>query len=231
MHRIFVPELQHLSEPIALSAEEARHAVQVMRLKEGDDVGLINGNGKAAQGAIQHISKKNVTVLAKEWLEPCLGWSHLVVAAAPPKGNRLEGMVRALTELGVGTYIPLITEFGQRQPRGDRLSKVVIEACKQSGRCDLMRIQQPMKLTDALTSYAKAQWVLLDPYQDSSLSLSEFHQGICLAIGPEGGFSPTESRLLQQAGALSMRLASPVLRIETAAVAAAGVMSRGLLTV
>ena len=72
-------------------------------------------------------------------------------------------MIRGLTELGVGTFIPLITERGQRMPRLDRCERAVIEACKQCGRAERMVIAQPHNLTEALKAVPNQVWVVLDP--------------------------------------------------------------------
>src|SRR5262249_62180235 len=82
---------------------------------------------------------------------------ELVVAVALPKGDRQRWLVEKLTELGVTTMVPLITERSVAQPNGsalERLNRAVIEAAKQCGRNRLMMIAQPQAWGDWISQSA-----------------------------------------------------------------------------
>jgi 16S rRNA (uracil1498-N3)-methyltransferase len=154
----------------------------------------------------------------------------LTVAFAPVKGDRPEWVVQKLTELGIDTIVPLVTDRsvvvweGPRSARAvERLRRIAREAAAQSRRSWLPSIGEPTRLdrwaaegaTDAGLALADADGV------PPSLALP------VLAVGPEGGWSDAERAL----GLPSVRLGDAILRAETAAVAGAALLAalRGAL--
>jgi 16S rRNA (uracil1498-N3)-methyltransferase len=105
----------------------------------------------------------------------------------------------------------------------------VIEACKQSGRNRLMRIEPLTQWREFVSVVIPTAAALIaDP---NGLPLSDVAKSwakngsVLLAVGPEGGFTETELREAIEAGAQTVSLGSRILRIETAAIALAAVFS------
>ena len=206
---------------VVLVDDEARHALTVLRLGVGDEVRLADGAGRAGVGTISAADRRSLTIqLATVEVLPTDPATLITVAVAAPKGDRLGDLVRMLTELGVGTIQPLICARGERIPGNpERLARIAAEALKQCRRGTLPLLAAPRSIADLAASGERL--IVLDP--NGQPAQPGPPAPVTLVIGPEGGLTESESVTLAQAGALSIRLAGPILRIETAAVAAAAV--------
>ncbi|MBA3846466.1 MAG: 16S rRNA (uracil(1498)-N(3))-methyltransferase [Planctomycetes bacterium] len=209
--------------PIDLSEEEAYHGRSVLRLRVGDEVRIADGAGRAGL-AVVRADRRTLTVETIgpiEQLAPDPA-AHLTVACAPPKGDRFADLVRGLTELGVGRILPLACARGERLPNDtqlERLRRIAAEALKQCRRSHLPELGPLAEIATLAQSGSGLTFLDRDapPARPGPLCPT------VLVIGPEGGFSPEERQMLVAAGANAARLAGPVLRIETAALAAAAV--------
>ena len=157
---------------------------------------------------------------------------ELVVGVSLPKGDRQKWLVEKLTELGVTTLVPLVTERGVAQPTAsalDRLRRSVIEAAKQCGRNRLMKIAEPQAWTEYLSQHPSGNQSrrLVAHFGGLPLSSIDFTQAIetHLAIGPEGGFTDDEIAAATAAGWQIVDLGPRILRVETAAIALAAVVA------
>ncbi len=215
---------------VDLEAEEARHAALVLRLRVGAEVELFDGLGLACRGVLVNVDRKRTGVQLTHWRRSPALRPMLHLAVAPPKGGRLDDLVNQLVQLGVARLTPLLTTRSVVHPREtklERLAKVVIEATKQCGRDDLMLLDAPTTLNDWLAQPTATGTVrlLADPAGAAALPHSvQAAQQICVLIGPEGGWDDSELAAAQQAGYTPWRLAPHVLRIETAAAAAAAIL-------
>ncbi|GDY11326.1 ribosomal RNA small subunit methyltransferase E [Planctomycetota bacterium] len=203
---------------IEIRGEEAHHGRTVLRLAQGDQVRLADGAGQAASGVVAQVARDRLMVHCADPQPvadpPAI---HLTIAAAAPKGDRLADLVRMLSELGVGRYIPLLTERGERdQVNAERLDRIAREALKQSRRGRLLAIDPPRQLAEL-----GGALVVCDPAGAPARPgpMSE----ITVVIGPEGGLTAAELAGLSARGAMAVRLGGNILRIETAAAAAAAV--------
>ena len=208
---------------LLITGDEAHHARSVLRLTAGDHVRLADGAGASAEAVVQAVTKQGIMVLIQAPKVQEDGPAGLLtVAVAPPKGDRWGDLVRQLTELGVGAILPLATARGERLPGNpERTARIAAEALKQCRRSHLPRLG-PATDIPTLVHNGSALTVL----DRSGLPAAPgTARPVTLVIGPEGGFTSDELATLQAAGAATVRLASPVLRIETAALAAAAVWS------
>ncbi|TWU02242.1 RsmE family RNA methyltransferase [Stieleria varia] len=221
--RYYVPDLPPIGGPIALPDEEAQHASRVMRAQTGDQVVLFDGIGNESSATIQSIDRRSCICHAspRELVdrEPGL---RLHLGIALPKPDRAKEMVERLTELGVAQVTPLLCSRSQRPPSGgllDKLRRVVIEACKQSGRNQLMRIESPVAVADFFAMDTETpRWIAHPGGQEMDGSLSRLTGGQLLAaIGPEGGFDDEEMNVALSRGWIAIDLGKRIYRIETAA--------------
>ncbi|MFZ4732978.1 MAG: RsmE family RNA methyltransferase [Pirellulales bacterium] len=220
----------HLATPpvagqAALSGDEARHLVRVLRAKVGDRVVLFDGAGSRWLAEITAINRDRVELRTEPPITEAIPpGAAFALAVALPKGERQQWMVEKLTELGVARLVPLITTRGVALPTAAacaRLERTVIEACKQCGRDRLMVIDEPATVGDALRRQpAGTSLLLADPAGDTAAPAATAGPVLVL-VGPEGGFTAEEIAAAEGAGARRVALARHVLRIETAAIAAA----------
>jgi 16S rRNA (uracil1498-N3)-methyltransferase len=207
--------VEDLSAP-SVDDQVHHHLATVLRLRDGEVVSLSDGRGAWCPGRYEAgrvVAAGPVTVVPPPSPE-------LTVAFAPPKGDRPEAVVRALTELGVDVVIPFTSgrsvvrwdgDRGRR--RHQRLVRVAREAAMQSRRIHLPRIE-PVTTLEALA--AAGPMALADP-DGEPLGLGT----TMVAIGPEGGWEPAERAL----GTTTVALGTGILRSETAAVAAGVLLS------
>ncbi|WP_153557960.1 RsmE family RNA methyltransferase [Roseimaritima sediminicola] len=232
--RYYVPDLPAAGGVLELPEAEGHHARTVMRLRVGDAVELFDGRGTVATAEITAVSKRQVTCEA----QPCRRRGEtprrsVTVAVGMPKGDRAKFLIEKLTELGVTRCVPLRCQRSQWTVSSGALQKwqrAMIEACKQSGRNDLMEIAAPVAAETWLAAAGEAAaWRLLAhpaAAEGGQLAVgftqagqpSSPEQGVAIAVGPEGGFVEEEVRLATQAGWQAVSLGELVYRIETAAI-------------
>ncbi|KLU02512.1 Ribosomal RNA small subunit methyltransferase E [Rhodopirellula islandica] len=147
--RYYVPDLRTQAPVVQLPDEEASHAARVMRVQPGDRIELFDGTGHQSGAEVVSVSKRECVVRcdAIETVnrEPLVA---VDLAIGFPKPDRAKEMVERLAELGVARVFPVVFERTQRPPADNLLSKlrrIVIEACKQSGRNALMEIESPIE--------------------------------------------------------------------------------------
>lgn len=219
-HRYHCPSLQ-LGE-LQLPTVEAQHAVKVMRNLVGDVIEVFDGNGGLASAVITQIDRRNVTIRVTQVQQiPPASNCNIVVAAAPPRGDRTKWMVEKLTELGASQFIPLETARSVTYPGQGKLSKLeatVIGACKQCRRLHALRICQPITLGALLEDSDATLW-LGHPEAGPAITLSESERVAkhVILIGPEGGFTDEEVAEIQSKNAKQLTWPDTILRIETAA--------------
>lgn len=211
-----------------LSGPEAHHLATVRRFGPGDVVTLFNGDGHDHPAEVVAADRKRAVLAVRPAVAVSRELRHpLVVAAALPKGDRGDFLVEKLTELGVTRFVPLRTARTVVQPKDARLDKLqqaVIEASKQCGRNRLMEVGPLTRWADYYPTSAPAGLrLLLHPPLDGSSGLPGRvpAEGVTVAVGPEGGFTDDEVTAAEAAGWVRVSLGPRVLRVETAAVAAA----------
>jgi 16S rRNA (uracil1498-N3)-methyltransferase len=225
LDRFYCPEL-FAGQPVRLEGPEAHHLARVLRKSVGEVVELFDGSGRQATAEITGISKKAADLRLLDFKETPPPGVEIILASAVPKGDRFRWLVEKATELGVDRLIPLITERSVVKPgegKREKMEQAVIEACKQSGRNRLMRIEEPTSL-DVVLEVCNAQNQLTLFAHPAGQPLKEAFQkelpaSIFLLVGPEGGWAEEEVAKASAAGAVSVSLAANILRIETAAIA------------
>ena len=217
-----------LREPSLEIRDQAyKHLFRSRRLAIGDSLRLVDGEGTARLGVVQEIDRKHARVDVGDEL-PSLEPDHrlhLKVGALRPE--RADWLVEKTTELGVFSITFITTERTPRhygKGRLDRLQRVAAAAVEQCGRSRLPRLQGVVSWQDALQEPTGGNSFVLDPSGPSApttLRRDQPAEETTLWIGPEGGFSDDEiHRLTHDLQAEPLGLSCPVLRVETAAVAA-----------
>lgn len=225
-----MPDRFYIEEPLApgpcaITGPEAHHLAQVLRIKPGQHITLFNGNGHEYTATIESVRKQQIDVhidvdrpVSRE--REC----HLTVACPLPKGDRAQFLIEKLTELGVAAYLPLETQRSVVHPgegKMEKLLRYVIEASKQCGRNVLMSIE-PLQKWEKLVQEVNVEHRFLADASGHSLAMPLQHsRQAFLALGPEGGWTPEELALAQEHRWNCISLGPSILRIETAALAAA----------
>lgn len=213
-----------------LPENAAHHASRVLRLRAGDEAMLFNGDGNDYLVDLLRVSKEGVTAKVKSWQsidrESPL---KVTLAQAISSGDRMDFTLQKAVELGVGAVQPLAAERSVVKLSGERAERrrehwqnVVISACEQSGRAAVPDVAMPTPMLHWLGSMPDFSLkLMLSPVAERTLhDLPPPDGHICLLIGCEGGFAPTEIQAAESMGFTPVRLGPRVLRTETAALTA-----------
>ncbi len=210
---------------VQLTGDEAHHLVRVMRVAVGDVFWLFDGSGTDFEGRIVAKSKQAVEFEVLSSRPGRMAVREVTIAVALPKGDRQHWLVEKLTELGVAKLIPLASERSVANPdaAAERMRRWMIEASKQCERSRLMEIAPPCSISElaAMDETDVARYVAHP--SGGSISSADSNK-LLIAIGPEGGFTDAEVSALISAGFAPISLGPHILRVETAAIAAAAIL-------
>jgi 16S rRNA (uracil1498-N3)-methyltransferase len=215
MDWLLVPTLSMADRTVALHGDTVKHC-HALRLKPGDDVGLVNGRGIRARGSVLSVERKQVVVSVMNLQEEPPSHDIVLCLAVLDSRERLEFAIEKTTELGVTRIIVLSSDRSQhRNVRLDRLEQKVFAAVMQSGRAWIPVITGPLNLDEALAA-VRSHTIIVGSQQGASPSA--LRANCAIFVGPEGGFSQREINVLAGAGAQPWRVGLNRLRTETAAV-------------
>ena len=232
MHRFYADERGVQGDSAYLCEEDARHATRVLRMRQGEACELFAG-GKRFCGEIASIGDGEVAVRITGEMPSTEASLRITLYQGLPKADKMELIVQKATELGAASVVPVamsrcVVQLDQKDGRKkqERWQKIAREACKQSGRCEMMQVTEPISFKNLLTKLASHQAAIV-PWEDArGYSLAKFqqeHPGItdlAIVIGPEGGMSEDEIARMKEASCQSVTLGPRILRTETAGLCA-----------
>ena len=205
-------------EALTLPEDESRHLFKVLRARPGDAVEVVGAGGSLALARVE--DGRAVTVI--EGLDAGFVEVPVTLFQAVPKGGRMDLVVEKATEAGATRIVPLLTEHGEVNPREgkvDRWRRVAEAAARQSLRLRVPEVAEPMAFGAALHEAGEAGVLLHDaPGADDVEDV--VRAGVCLFVGPEGGWSDRELGEAGEAGLSVGGLGPYRLRSETAGVVA-----------
>lgn len=221
LHRFYADTLASDLAVVTLDEGEAHHARKVARVREGDEVEVLNGRGEVAEGAILFHGKTGVRVEIHDQrnVPPR---SHVLTLAMAwlNREKSLEELAKHATELGVARIVFFRAARSERPAKvPDKFHRLAVEAMKQCGQPWLPHFEATGSLEDALALADGARIVAAQGVESVPLpaALAE-HRVATAFIGPEGDFTSEELEELSHAGAQSVILGAATLRSEVAAV-------------
>jgi 16S rRNA (uracil1498-N3)-methyltransferase len=226
-----------------LTGTEAHHAADVLRVRPGESLLVLDGQGRELTCRAQAVSRKNVALEVEHTRSVPPPACRVTLVQAVPKGKLIETIIQKATELGAARVVPLLTERVVMQLDGDSVKQktekwrqVAVEAIKQCGQAWLPVVEAPVTLPEWLARAEKVDLSLVGslradarhPRQHFSayrLETGRAPSTISLWIGPEGDFTDAELDAIGRAGARPINLGPLVLRSDTAACYALSVVS------
>ena len=229
MNRFYHSKTINIGEIIVLDNFAAHHALKVMRMKEGDELILFDGNGSDFQGKVVNVTKKKVKVIIN-FKRNIKNESDLKVTLlqALTSNDKMDLIKKKTTELGISEIQPIVCERSIIKIKNDKIEKrllhwkqVSISACEQCGRAKTPVIKTPENVTQYLEKIKtpdNSLKIILSPSATKSLNEINynFNQNIKVLIGPEGDFSKKELELAIKKGFLPIKIGPRILRTETA---------------
>ncbi|HHK6019758.1 TPA: 16S rRNA (uracil(1498)-N(3))-methyltransferase [Neisseria subflava] len=233
MPRFYVDFALSPDSVVELPDNVVRH-LNVLRVKNTEEIVLFNGNGKAYPALPEVLEKRRASVrIVREEATDNESPLNITLVQAVSAAERMDFTLQKSVELGVAEIRPVISErcvvrlSGERaEKRVARWQEIVVSACEQSGRNIVPKVlplttyaqalqQLPQETTKLLMSLNRAQ----------NLSDVRPQSGkVVFMVGPEGGWTEKEEQQAFDAGFQSVTLGKRVLRTETASLAAIAAM-------
>lgn len=218
------PPLEGLTESF-LDEEESFHAVKVLRHKKGDEIKVFDGKD---QYLVKIKDVKDGRVLIYDFKKILNKSKNYRINFFVPfiERKEFEEILKNLTELGVDNFIPIITEYTQKFfiPKNfqtDRLRKIVISAVKQSERDSIPNIFNPIKFNEIINfdGVFIVGWISNKHNTDIKSSLI-LKNTVNILVGPEGGFSENEKKIISNSDRfVKINISPNILRVKTASIA------------
>ena len=233
MPRFYVDFALSPDSVVELPDDVVRH-LNVLRVKNTEEIVLFNGNGKAYPALPEVLEKRRASVrILREEAADNESPLNITLVQAVSAAERMDFTLQKSVELGVAEIRPVISErcvvrlSGERaEKRVARWQEIVVSACEQSGRNIVPKVLP-------LTTYAQALQQLPQETTKLLMSLNRAQKlgdvrpqsgKVVFMVGPEGGWTEKEEQQAFDAGFQSVTLGKRVLRTETASLAAIAAM-------
>jgi 16S rRNA (uracil1498-N3)-methyltransferase len=246
VRRYWIPKEALVGEEVRLIGDVLHHIRDVCRMHMGSKFEVIVEGGRALLVEITTEAKHESRArIIEERTIVELPRPHLHLAMAVPRFPVFEAVVEKAVELGVKSVRPLFSDFSfirKQESMFDkkraRFEKIVVSATQQSGRGDLMKIEDPEPLDEFLSAFNRGTDLKgLFAYEGEGVltaqqGIQQIQSGakvndVWIFVGAEGGFSDREVQLFQTVGLKPVTLGSQVLRVETACVALVSIIKYG----
>jgi 16S rRNA (uracil1498-N3)-methyltransferase len=231
LQRLFVSGDLAAGVVVEADPRQSHYLAHVLRLGEGAELLVFNGRDGEWAATVSEVRKKAVRLTVNSLQRPQPAPSDLVYCFAPLKRERLDYLVQKAVEMGAGVLQPVATQHTQvPKPGAERLQANVIEAAEQCGILAVPEVRETVRLERLLSGWEVGRRLIFcdeDAATDNPVAALNAirERRLALLVGPEGGFSEDERRMLR---ALDFVTAIPlgprILRADTAAVAALAVI-------
>ena len=238
MHTFYVPASQISNNIATITGSEHHHLRNVLRIKPGETVRIIDGEGNVYTAQIPETYDARISsatrILSHEF--HAIVSPKLTLFQGLPKSDKMELILQKTTELGVARIVPLHSEYTLQKPSQNRYARwhrVLISATKQSERAWLPELCRAQEFNAALAQLDRfSRCLLLSPHRDQESHVQHIQtvlreeprpDSVALFVGPEGGFSDQEVTSAIESGCTLATLGRNILRTETAAIVAVAV--------
>ncbi|HUK86626.1 MAG TPA: RsmE family RNA methyltransferase [Terriglobales bacterium] len=220
----------------ALVGEHAAHLARVLRARVGQEFDIAAA-GRVRRGRVAAVSDTRVDFELGEDVAALPGLP-LTLLLSIFRFERMEWAIEKLTELGAARLLPVIARRTDARlaqaaaKRVERWRKLAREAAEQSRQAVAPEVTAPVKLREAVNGQEGLRIFLDESEEQTTLKQAlRGHtpgQPVALALGPEGGWTEEEVKLLVERGWKAASLGSRILRAETAAIAALAIVAAEL---
>ena len=222
MPRFFVSQEQI---PV-ITGSDAHQIKNVLRLKVGDELELLDGSGKVYFAKISEIEKEKIVCqIIKTKEDKPSATVSVTIAQCLPKAKKMDLIIQKCTELGVDKIIPILSERSiAKSEKTVRWQKIAKGAAEQSGRSTIPEIAPLTRFNDLLKQKNEFDTAIVPWELEQELTLKSVLRNkpinkLIILVGPEGGFSNKEVELAKTAGFVPVTLGARILRTETAPMA------------
>lgn len=240
MNRVYLPEEITGDLAVIRDMDHLHHLRDVLRLKPGEHIMVFDSTGREFLCSIDNITRQQATLSIIEKKPHRPAGVKLTVACALPKKSGFDDIVDKLTQIGVDTIIPLHTSRVITKPeenqsmRLDRWRKIARSAAEQSQRNTLPEIADVVSFANLIAASDIFDFKLIPTLEGDRHGINKVLNcrsitSVLILIGPEGDFTPGEIEQAVQAGFKPVSMGNNVLKVETAAIAAAAYIRMALM--
>jgi 16S rRNA (uracil1498-N3)-methyltransferase len=219
IHRFLYPHLIEGTTHILTESELVHQINRVLKLEEGENIELFDGQGTSHSATLDKVSKNEITLTITNVTLHKKAPRDVVLFVSILKKENTELAIEKAVEIGVSQIIPIITSRTIKTGiKTERIHSIIKEATEQSGRTYLPQFHDSMDFADAII-FAKnnfARVVLFDPRGTPFIAKNE--SSVAVFVGPEGGFTDEELSVAKETGIEICSLPTHILRGETAVI-------------
>src|SRR3989338_1298244 len=250
MHRFFVNRKSIIADHVKITGNDAEQIRKVLRIREGEEIAVLDGLGWEYKVKLTEIKKGHVTgeIIFKDFKSEDTK-IKIVLGQGIPKGEKMDFIVQKATELGVNEIVPLKLErcIVKIPPLGGlekikRWQRIAKESSEQSLRRFIPSINPICNLKDFCDKYKNTDLKIIFYEGEKKKGLKDMLKGrqlpplappykggekgvvIAIIVGPEGGLSSEEIEIANSYGFISAGLGQRILRTETVALSALSIM-------
>lgn len=230
--RFFFDQNISLNSTILLPKQIVNHSIKALRMRDGEDCILFNGNGIEYHSTIKVDGKKIYAIVKTSDVNNKEIPGAITLVQAIPLNDRMNFIIEKATELGVNKLLPIHSERSMKVIKGDKLSNrlkhwrnISISASEQCGRNKILQIENPISFNQYIINRKLSDFTLIcEP--DSEITIHQVLRqkktikSVSIMIGPEGGWSNKEINEAKQNRILNINMGSRILRTETASITA-----------
>lgn len=231
MHKFFVSKENINEQDILITGDDVKHILKVLRLKVNDKINISDGHGVEYICSINLIDKKEVTCsIIEKFNNETESPLNITLFQGLPKSQKMDLIVQKGVEIGINEIKTVITdrvvvktESKDISNKIERWNKISVEAAKQSGRGNIVKVSSPISFKEAIENLDEFDLVVM-PYENQEgigfrkvlTEKASAAKNIAIFIGPEGGFEKDEVESAISKGVEVVTLGPRILRTETA---------------
>jgi 16S rRNA (uracil1498-N3)-methyltransferase len=231
MAEIFLLDTRFDSRTVMIRGEKARYLATVLRCEAGDPLTLKDNRGNIYSARIIRATRSDIEVELLGKQEPQRESAlRITLLQSLLKGEKMDVVVRKVTELGVDEIIPVVTERSQvRETRKlSRWRKIAEEASRQSGRSTIPEVRDIVQFEKLSSARCVTPGMIFWEREGLAFrdAVDKFRESreLALLTGPEGGFSEGEIERAATSGFIPVSMGKRILRAETASIAAVAIV-------
>lgn len=237
MFRYFCADDNIKNNTVKVIGGDAKHLKTILRAEEGQFISVVTESSEFKAEIIEIDKDEIMCEIVEKININNESKINITLVQGIPKQTKMETIIQQNVELGVKSFIPLITERtvvklndkDREQKKLDRWRKIAKESSKQSKRNIIPTVEDIVTVKELVERLKNEDAEIIVPYELEDMKilkdvLSITKQDYYIIIGPEGGFDIKEIEMFKEAGAHIVTLGKRILRTETAGVVAASVV-------
>jgi len=224
LHRIYINNNITINSELTLDSDTHNHIKNVLRIKNNSDIIVFNGDGKEYLAEVNYTDKSTVSV-KQENLSREIDKHNIILAQSVSSAKHMNLAIQKSVEIGINKIVPIISERshpGDYEKKYSHWKNIIIHSTEQSNGLFLAELDKIMKLEDFLIQMNNnmSHKICFHMSGRKMSQADKKYSSHVMLIGPEGGFSNSEIRLIERYNWNIIGLGDRILRTETAAIVA-----------